>query len=641
MDDEIRAVLKKIWPDWEIENVIGGGAFGTVYQAVRHDLAGTSRAAIKVVMIPQNEQEADELRTEGYSQAETYAYFQKMVKDYTTEIKLLDSVKGHTNIVAIDDYQIVRSEDRMQWYIFIRMELLQRVDFKSLDEDGIIRLGTDLCTALDVCRKKNIVHRDIKPENILVNDIGNYKLGDFGVARNLDKTRGALSVKGTPSYMAPEIYKAALKETDIDTAARADIYSLGLVLYWISNRSRLPFIPEKQISSPADRENAFSRRIGGEQLPVPANISEDLQKVILKACSYNPEERYRTATELRAALETVARKKAQPPENRPEAKEPEKKKRKWPAAVCAALALAGVAAGVYFAVRKTDPPPACAGGHTAVADAAVAATCTEPGLSEGLHCSVCGEILKPREVIPAAGHVEVTDPAVAPGYTETGLTEGSHCAVCHEVLVPQEVIPAIAENAVVLTGGECEYGIRPDGLAEIERYTGEAADLVIPAELDGYTVAGIGNTAFLDCSSLHSVMITEGIADIGNWAFANCTALASVIIPDSVTGIGQNAFSGCTSLNDITIPDGITEIGSSTFAWCGSLTSVVIPDGVTDIGSDAFYNCESLVSVTIPDSVAGIGQGAFEGCGGLVVKAGPGSCAEQYCRDHGIRCSTD
>ena len=85
-------------------------------------------------------------------------------------------------------------------------------------------------------------------------------------------------------------------------------------------------------------------------------------------------------------------------------------------------------------------------GHTEVTDAAVPATCTEDGLTEGSHCDVCGKVLVAQTVVPAKGHTEVTDEAVAPTCEETGLTEGSHCSVCGEVLVAQEEIAALGHD---------------------------------------------------------------------------------------------------------------------------------------------------------------------------------------------------
>ena len=92
--------------------------------------------------------------------------------------------------------------------------------------------------------------------------------------------------------------------------------------------------------------------------------------------------------------------------------------------------------------EKVEQQKIPAKGHTEVVDKAVEPTCTETGLTEGKHCSACGEVLTKQEEIPANGHTEVVDKAVEPTCTETGLTEGKHCSVCNEILTKQETVPA-------------------------------------------------------------------------------------------------------------------------------------------------------------------------------------------------------
>lgn len=303
MEEEMRRIINEVWPEWQIEKTLGYGSYGTVFQAVRKDFTGTFRAAIKVVVFSKDDEEiAAEIKA-GYTNEEILASIQDEIHEYTSEIDLLNRVKGYTNITTVDDHKVVQSDnDSMTWYILIRTELLNKIDYRSMKEAEVIQLGIDICTALDVCREKSIVHRDIKPENIMMNDMGNYKLGDFGIARNLDKAKSSLSIKGTPNYIAPEVHKAKIKSNDINEIAKADIYSLGMVLYWICNGGKAPFIPNKQIASYKDKEDAFNRRINGEQLPGLPGISDELQQIILKACSYEPNDRYSSSAEMREAL---------------------------------------------------------------------------------------------------------------------------------------------------------------------------------------------------------------------------------------------------------------------------------------------------------------------------------------------------
>ena len=127
-------------------------------------------------------------------------------------------------------------------------------------------------------------------------------------------------------------------------------------------------------------------------------------------------------------------------------------------------------------------------------------------------------------------------------------------------------------------------------------------------------VTSIGGSTFQNCYSLVSIAIPSGVTSIGTSVFYYCYSLTNITIPSGVTSIMSNAFQNCYSLASITIPSGVTSIGGSAFYGCYSLTSIIIPSGVTSIGNNTFYNCYSLTSVTIPSGVTSIGDNAFYGC---------------------------
>lgn len=299
-------ILKQIWSEWEIEGKpLGKGSFGVVYKAVRRDHNVESYAAIKVISIPADSSEIDSLRSEGLDINATKTYLNGIVDDFVSEIQLMESLKGVQNIVSVEDYKVVEKTDEVGWDIYIRMELLTPLNTyicdKNLTENDVIKLGCDICTALEVCAQRNIIHRDIKPENVFVNDFGYYKLGDFGIARKMESLTGGLSQKGTFNYMAPEVANSGNYD------ARVDTYSLGIVLYRLLNNNKLPFLDtEKQLLNPNERKNAVERRIRGEALPAPCNASPSMANLILRACAYDPNARFGSATEMKQALIDVA-----------------------------------------------------------------------------------------------------------------------------------------------------------------------------------------------------------------------------------------------------------------------------------------------------------------------------------------------
>ena len=293
-----------VWPEWKLVEKIGEGSFGKVYKAKRTERGRSFYSAIKIISIPGSKGELDSVRSEMNNEQSTREYFRNLVEDCIQEIYTMEHFCGNSHVVSFEDFKVVEYLDEIGWDISIRMEYLTSfMDYctgKELTEKEVIKLGCDLAMALIYCRKLNIIHRDVKPENIFVSRFGDFKLGDFGIAREQAHTMSNMSKKGTYSYMAPEIYKGEKYDSSID------IYSLGIVLYKLMNQNRLPFLSlDKQLITYRDKETALARRMAGEKMPVPVNASAAFSHIILKACAYEPGKRYRKPEDMLRDLEKL------------------------------------------------------------------------------------------------------------------------------------------------------------------------------------------------------------------------------------------------------------------------------------------------------------------------------------------------
>jgi hypothetical protein len=236
--------------------------------------------------------------------------------------------------------------------------------------------------------------------------------------------------------------------------------------------------------------------------------------------------------------------------------------------------------------------------------------------------------------------------------------------------------------AVFMAGSALWAQSVPDGLefkivngrsVIITKYTGNAARVDIPEQIQSLPVTSIGDRALGYCMNLVSITIPSSVTSIGNGAFKECSSLTGVTIPSSVTVIGEEAFMYCGGLANITIPSSVTSIGERAFYYCtkliiitvdklnpayasvdgvlfdknmqtiitypagkdaesytipssvtvigvgafggtGGLTSIIIPSSVTDIKDGAFWSCVSFTNVVIPSSVKSIGYSAFGSC---------------------------
>jgi len=290
--------------NWTLSKSIGEGSFGRVFEAIREEFGSSYNAAIKIITIPQSQAEIINARAEGMDNASITDYFRGMVEDIVREIALMSKLKGTANVVSYEDHAVIPHKGSMGWDIIIRMELLTPLLEYSMDKpftrQTVTKLGIDICRALELCQRYNIVHRDIKPENIFVSELEDFKLGDFGIARTVEKTMSGLSRKGTYTYMAPEVYSGGTYGTSVD------IYSLGLVLYRFLNDNRAPFLPEYPAPiTHSGRELALHKRLGGDSLPMPRYADGRLAEIVLKACAYKSDERYSSPMQMRQELYAI------------------------------------------------------------------------------------------------------------------------------------------------------------------------------------------------------------------------------------------------------------------------------------------------------------------------------------------------
>ena len=276
----MKDIGQMIGQGWENTKVLSTGSYGQVLEIQREHFGATEKAALKVISVSaEKEKEA-------------------IIQEYTR----MKTVKGHSNVVGFDELICEPREDGTGWDICIMLELmkpLMKWNNGALSEEDVVRLGKEICAGLSACHKNGIVHGDVKPESIFLSDNGDFKLGDFGIAKISGESLGNAKL-GACKFMAPEVYNGQSR------TAGADVYSLGLVMYWLLNEHRGPFLPlPPQGYTVLKEENALKRRCSGEKLPPPLNGSKALKAIVLKACACDPRERFESAEEMRKALERM------------------------------------------------------------------------------------------------------------------------------------------------------------------------------------------------------------------------------------------------------------------------------------------------------------------------------------------------
>ncbi|MGE3767579.1 MAG: serine/threonine-protein kinase [Kofleriaceae bacterium] len=259
---------------YTIEDRLGQGGMGAVYRGTQHSVGRD--VAIKVV--------SPRLVTDP-----------EAIKRFLREAKLASRL-GHPNAVAVLDFG--QTPDGL---FFLVMELLAgRTLDKVLRAEGrlplprLIRIATQICDALEGAHRLDIVHRDLKPANVMLLERDLVKVLDFGLAKSLStdssttSMTGSGALLGTPGFMSPE----AAVGRDVD--ARADLYSLGCMLYVLAS-GRMPFHAEHSFELISMQANVVP--------PPPPGVPAAFADVVMRLLEKKPDLRYQTATETRHALE--------------------------------------------------------------------------------------------------------------------------------------------------------------------------------------------------------------------------------------------------------------------------------------------------------------------------------------------------
>ena len=321
---------------YEITGILGKGAMGIVYKALDPDI--DRKVAIKTIRFDliSDESESEEL-----------------IKRFMREAQSAGKLT-HPNIITI--YDVGREKDMT----YIVMQYIEGPTLQKMISSGekfstqdVIQLMDRICSALEYAHNNGIVHRDIKPANILMDKEGKPYIVDFGVARIETSTlTEAGTTIGTPSYMSPE--QVMGKKVD----RRSDIFSLGSILYELLTGRR---------AFQAQSITTVIYKIINEEPSALAEVKKGLpvgfEHIIGKALAKDPDERYKTCTQLAADLHNLIQisEKTIPitmiKEELPTLEMRKKPKLGPIIAISLAAIILAAAGGAYFLYQKTGKIP--------------------------------------------------------------------------------------------------------------------------------------------------------------------------------------------------------------------------------------------------------------------------------------------
>lgn len=257
--------LAGLFPQLEIQELIGKGGMGAVFKARQPNLDRI--VALKILPVKQGTDPGFAAR-------------------FTREARALAKL-NHRHIVAVHDF------GQVEGFHYFVMEYVDGLNLRQVQQAGTLSpkeaLGIipQICEALQFAHDEGVVHRDIKPENVLLDQKGQIKIADFGLAKMLGAERKNFTltepnhVMGTPHYMAPEQV-----ENPAEVDHRADIYSLGVVFYELLTGE----LPLGKFAAPSKK----------------VQVDVRLDEVVLRALAKEPQLRYQQASQVKTEVETIA-----------------------------------------------------------------------------------------------------------------------------------------------------------------------------------------------------------------------------------------------------------------------------------------------------------------------------------------------
>ena len=273
------------YKDWHAEALLGQGNYGRVFLVERVKEGRTERAALKVIPL-------DGRRSGHYN-------IQRIADRILSAVRLNEQLARECiNIVQIYDYQVVEDYDGSNARLMVLMELLtplsEHFSEGIMNERSIMKLGIDICNALGRLERWSVIHKDVKLGNIFVDGRGNYVLGDFGTMTYSGDD--LLQSLGVCNHLPPEIFAGR------GFTHSADIYGLGMVLYFYLNGGRFPFLDASGELTPAMMQRAYERRVNGE-VPVLRIDNKRLARCVVKAIHPDFNKRYHRAEDFKKELE--------------------------------------------------------------------------------------------------------------------------------------------------------------------------------------------------------------------------------------------------------------------------------------------------------------------------------------------------